>query len=207
VQAKLIAGLMDALAIERAVIVAHSLGGSVAAALAVTHPSRVAGLVFVAPATHTWPGGITWYYTVSTLPLIGRLFAWTLVFPVAALILDPVMRGVFAPDPMPPDYRQAARVPLVLRPGNFLANARDVANLKDNVIQMQPRYREITAPTVIVTGDADSVVWPHLHSEGLKRDIEGAELIALPGIGHMPHHVRPDIVAAAVEQVTERAMA
>ncbi len=67
-QARIAAGLLDALGIERAVVVGHSWGASVAAALAVHHPDKVAGLVFVAPATHPWPGGVTWYYAASMLP-------------------------------------------------------------------------------------------------------------------------------------------
>ncbi len=41
--------VMDALAIPRAVVVGHSLGGGVAAALAGLAPDRIAGLVFVDP--------------------------------------------------------------------------------------------------------------------------------------------------------------
>ncbi|MEM9950976.1 MAG: alpha/beta hydrolase [Chloroflexota bacterium] len=43
-----VVGLMDSLAIERASIVGHSMGGGVTAYLAVTHPERVDKLVFVA---------------------------------------------------------------------------------------------------------------------------------------------------------------
>lgn len=45
-----LAGLLDALEIERVVALGHSLGGIVVSALAVEHPARVAGLVCVDPA-------------------------------------------------------------------------------------------------------------------------------------------------------------
>jgi pimeloyl-ACP methyl ester carboxylesterase len=44
---------------------------------------------------------------------------------------------------------------------------------KPYVTRVAPRYPEIKAPTVIITGDSDSVVLAHIHSEGLARDIEG----------------------------------
>jgi pimeloyl-ACP methyl ester carboxylesterase len=206
-QARIAARLLDRLGVDRAIVVGHSLGGSVAAAMAVLHPEKVAGLVFVSPATHPWPGGVTWYYTVSTLPVVGRLFAWTLALPFGSLAMEAAARGVFHPQPMPARYTELARVPLVLRPGNFLANAADVASLKTEVTALSPRYREIAAPTAIVTGDADGVVWPSIHSEGLKRDVPGAELTVLTGVGHMPHHTHPDAVVAAIDAVTARAAA
>ena len=59
-QADLIAGLLEQLGIEKAVIVGHSLGSASTAALGVLYPEKVQGLVFLAPATHEWPGGVTW---------------------------------------------------------------------------------------------------------------------------------------------------
>jgi pyruvate dehydrogenase E2 component (dihydrolipoamide acetyltransferase) len=48
--AAIVGGLLDALAIERAWLVGHSMGGAVALAFARSRPQRVAGLVLVAPA-------------------------------------------------------------------------------------------------------------------------------------------------------------
>lgn len=206
-QARIAAGLLDALGIAQVVVVAHSFGASVAAALAVLHPEKVAGVVFVAPASHPWPGGVTWYYTAATLRVLGPVFAYTLAWPVGSLVLRAAARGVFSPEPMPTDYPRRARVPLTLRPRTFLANARDVADLKGNLLALQPRYREIRAPAAIVTGDADAVVWPSIHSEGLKRDVAGATLTVLPGAGHMVHQTRPGAVAEAIAAVTARAAA
>ena len=42
-------------------------------------PKKTRGLVFLAAATHPWPGAATsWYYEVAAMPVIGRLFAETL---------------------------------------------------------------------------------------------------------------------------------
>ncbi|WP_181703047.1 alpha/beta fold hydrolase [Chthonobacter albigriseus] len=205
VQADVLVGLLDRLGVERAILVGHSWGGAVAAAAAVLHPGRVAGLVFIAPATHPWPGGVTWYYRVAAHRYLGPAFAWTLAYPLGRLLLERAAKGVFDPGPVPERYPREAHIELVLRPRSFVANAEDVADLKENVIALSPRYPEITAPTVIVTGDQDSVVWPSIHSHGLLRDIQGAEMIELPGAGHMPHHTHPQVVVEAVETVSRRA--
>ncbi|PLX35909.1 MAG: alpha/beta hydrolase [Hyphomicrobiales bacterium] len=204
VQADILAGLLAARGIERAVVVGHSWGGSVAAAFGVHHPEKTAGLVFLAAATHPWDGGIHWYYRLASRPLVGRLFTHTLTMPVGLSIFGSSIRSVFAPEVPPDDYGGRTRVPLVLRPGNFRANAEDVADLLDYVRELSGRYGDIAAPTEILTGDADGVVYAHIHSTGLQRDIPGARLTVLEGAGHMPHHTRSDDIVAAVDRVVDR---
>ena len=71
---------------------------------------------------------------------------------------------------------------------------------------LPPRSRmgAITAPTVIVTGDRDGVVWTALHSFGSHRAVRGSTLTVLPGVGHSPHWADPDAIVAAVEDVAAR---
>lgn len=200
VQAEVIAGLLAAEGIARAVIVGHSWGCAVAAAFGVAFPDRVAGLVFLAPATHPWPGGVDPLYRLAVTPLIGRLFCETCVAPIGARMTEAAIRGVFAPDSPPERYAEATGTALVLRPAEFRANAEDVVDLHAAVSALAPRYREITAPTLIVTGDRDTVVWPSIHAEGLARDLAGARLVRLPGVGHMPQHAARDRVVAEIER-------
>ena len=54
--------------------------------------------------------------------------------------------------------------PLVLRPLHFRANCEDVAYAEAAVAALSPRYGAIRAPTEIVTGDFDGVVYAHIHS-------------------------------------------
>ena len=55
-QAALLVGLMDALGLDRAVVVGHDLGGGVAQILAVTNGARVAGLGGPSTASATTGG-------------------------------------------------------------------------------------------------------------------------------------------------------
>lgn len=200
-QAAAIAALMDRHGIADAVIVGHSFGGAVAAAFALDHPQRTRGLVFIAAATHPWPGADTsWYYELTARPLVGRLFAETLAWPGGALRMAAASACVFAPNRMPDGYSQQAAIPLVLRPSSFRANAIDVAGLYGHVAAAAPRYRDIAVPTVVVSGDSDTVVYEEIHSAGLARDIAGAELVWVRNLGHKPDWVAPDLVVAAIEK-------
>jgi pimeloyl-ACP methyl ester carboxylesterase len=90
---------------------------------------------------------------------------------------------------------------LVLRPREFIANARDVATLKESVTRQSPRYAEITAPTVIITGDRDTIVSPEIHSKALAATLAHAKLIVLPGIGHAVQHVVADVITVEIDRL------
>ena len=202
-QAAMVNEMLGHLGVERSIIVAHSFAGAVATALALDHPTRVAGLVLIAPVLNPWSTGIAWYYSVAAAPYIGPLFAWTLALPAGAVLINPTVAVVFAPQDVPKDYVERAAIPLVVLPRNFLANARDVAGLHGFVTAQAPRYRGIKAPTVIITGDRDTVVSPQIHSRALAAILPHSKLIVLEGIGHMPHHGARDAVYKAIEEVTK----
>ncbi len=202
-QADTIAALMDELGMEGAVIVAHSFGGAIATALAVLHPDKVSGLVLLAPATHPWPGGATtWYYNLTATPVAGWLFSQTLAPVAGRLRMAAATRCVFAPNPVPDGYARDAATSLVLRPAAFRHNARDVVNLFDHVTRFAPRYREIAAPTVVISGDSDTVVAEEIHSIGLARDIPHAQLVWVKNLGHKPDYAANDLAIAAIERVS-----
>lgn len=200
-QAAAIARLMEIRGIDRAIIVGHSFGGAIAASFAVHHKERTAGLLFLAPATHPWPGGIDWYYSLAQRPVLGRLFSHLLALPLGLKRIDGGTRFVFWPNAVPRDYVRRTGPALVLRPATFRANAVDVANLHAYVTRMQPRYREIDAPTVIITGDRDGIVLEQIHSRGLARDISNAELIRIRNLGHKPDHMATDVAIVAIEKL------
>ena len=204
-QAAIIQDALARLEVDRAVVVAHSWAGALLPNLALADPGRLVGAVYLAPVTHPWPGGgIGWYHRPAAAAGLGWLMTRTIVTPVGALVLDAVTRAVFAPQVPSADYRERARVPLALRPSAFRANSEDMAGLHAAASAQQQRYREISAPTVIISGDADPIVRTDIHSRGLARDLPGAKLVILPGVGHMVQHAAPDVVVAEIEALAAR---
>jgi pimeloyl-ACP methyl ester carboxylesterase len=201
-QAKTVAALMDHLGIRDAILVGHSLGAAEATAFALAYPGRTRGLVLLASATHPWPGGATsWYYSLTAIPVAGRIFAGSLAWPGGTLRLAAATECVFSPNKAPENYTDLASIGLVLRPAAFRANAIDVAGLYRHTLETAPRYPGIKAPTVVISGDRDTVVDEEIHSTGLARDIEGAELVWVKNLGHKPDWIAPDLVVAAIENV------
>jgi pimeloyl-ACP methyl ester carboxylesterase len=196
---------MEKRGIEKAIVVGHSFGGAIAAAFGVRHPQKTSGLLFLAPATHPWPGGVDWYYHVATVPLIGWLFTHALVVPLGLHRMEQGTRGVFRPNPRPADYIARTGPALMLRPETFYNNASDLTRLLDYVKAQAPFYARIAAPTVIITGDSDDIVLEHLHSQGLARDIAGSELVRIRGVGHKPDYLATDVAIAALEKISGQA--
>lgn len=203
-QADALAQLMKKRGIPKAIVVGHSFGGAIAAALAVRHPDMVSGLVFLSPAVYPWDGGIAWYYTAANAPLTGPLFSTFIAPPVGLLAIDQATRGVFAPNVRPAGYVDATRALAALRPTAFRHNAREIASLSEWARAASPGYRRIKVPTVIITGDRDDIVSPDVHSRHLARDIRGATLIIVQNLGHKSDYVASDLAIAAIEEVAGR---
>jgi len=75
------------------------------------------------------------------------------------------------------------------------------AALKAFVAAQVPRYREIAAPTVIITGDRDGTVSPRINARAAAALIPNAKLVVLEGIGHMVTHAAAEAIAAEVEKI------
>jgi pimeloyl-ACP methyl ester carboxylesterase len=198
-QADMVLAALAKLGVTRAVVVAHSLAGAMAARMALERPDLVSGLVLLGAVTHPWPGrAISWYYHPASKPVLGPAFVRLLAIPVGRVIMGSSIASVFAPQQAPGDYARTSRIGLALRPGVFEANAQDVAGMYDYVEKQAPRYGELKMPVVAIAGEADSVVWTHIHSVGITKAAANGKLITLPGVGHMPHHAVPDLITAEI---------
>jgi pimeloyl-ACP methyl ester carboxylesterase len=203
-QAALIAEGLRTIGVKGAVVVGHSWAGAVVPNFALDHRDVTGAIVLLSGVTHPWPGReISWYYHPAT-SWLGWLFTRTVTTPAGALLVDPVTTTVFAPQEPPAGYVEAARIPLVLRPSVFQANAQDVAGLHDAVTAQSRRYPEIRVPAVVIGGDADRIAWTDLHSRSFAREVPGAKLVVLPGVGHMPHFASTDLVIAEIDALAAR---
>lgn len=204
IHARMIAEALRQLDAGPVIVVVHSAAGALGARLALDHPERVAGLVMLAPVTHPWYGGVGFYNKAVTAPVVGRLLAWTITLPLGLVLAKRSARGVFLPQAPPENFVEDTATLLLLRPREFLANARDLVTLKQAVAEQAPRYGEIGAPVTIVSGDVDRTVSTVIHSRLFARAVPNAKLIELPGIGHMVQNAVPDLVVAEVEAMVDR---
>jgi pimeloyl-ACP methyl ester carboxylesterase len=173
---------LDAHRVERAVVVGHSLGGAVAAWLASEWPERVERLVLAAPAAN-----------VASLVPLDRWLAWPLlgelagatILAGAGLALWPERTRNTLARLLGLDARYLESTARYLRrPRAWRAFAADQRMLVRDLPALEARLASISAPTTIVNGSADRVV-PLASARELAATIPGAELVVLPGAGHL----------------------
>ncbi len=199
VQARMINEALEKLGLGPAIFVVHSWSGALGARMALDYPGRVAGLVMLAPVTYPWPGGVGWYNKLVAIPVIGPLLAYTVTLPVGWFLTEPGARGVFLPQTMPANFLRDSATPLLLRPREFLANARDLVTLKAAVAEQAPRYGDIRAPVVVIAGEVDKTVSTTRHARPFAKAVNGAKLIVLADVGHMIQYAAPELVIAEIE--------
>ena len=204
-QADLLSKAAVQLGASRPIVMGQSYGGAVALAWAVHFPDRLSALVPVAAASGTWETPLDALYRVTAHPWVGPLAIPFLTAYVSDDYVDEVMAEIFTPQPEPAGYGAYFGPGLTLRRKTLRANALQRANLLGEIAALLPRYGEISVPTEILHGDADTIVPAWNHAERLVSRIPGARLTLLPGIGHMPQHVAAPEVAAAIDRAAARA--
>jgi pimeloyl-ACP methyl ester carboxylesterase len=199
IQGRMIDEALAKLGVGAAIFVVHSWSGALGARMALDYPGRVAGLVMLAPVAYPWRGGVGWYNEVVATPVIGPLLAYTITLPLGYLLAGPGARGVFLPQTMPENFVGNTATPLLLRPREFLANARDLVTLKAAVSEQALRYGDIRAPVVVISGDVDKTVSTNIHSRPFAKAVPDVKLIVLPDVGHMIQNAAPGLVISEID--------
>ncbi len=202
IQARILIAGARAIDATPAVVVGHSYGGAVALAWALQAPQTTRGVVSVAGATHPWGGGAGLAYTLGSTMAFSGLVRRALSLVIDADEPEAVLKRIFRPNPAPEGYARYVGVGLALRPGTFRNNAADLAALNGKLETQAPRYGQLAAPVEVIHGTADRTVWASVHAEPLARDAPQGRLTLLDGVGHMPHHVAPEAVIAAVQRLS-----
>jgi pimeloyl-ACP methyl ester carboxylesterase len=191
-------GLLDALEIDRAVLVGCSMGGAYCVDVALAAPERVAGLVLFCSGLswHEWPAGMREYVGRHIRPVVPaqRLAAYAAGQPVreddARAMAEAHGRFLVAGPGREPSAvpAQAWATAMDMATGVFRrlwSGPPSTEKVPDN-----RRLRDITARTLVVNGLHDAP-WIQELQAHIAAEVPGARLVDLPDTGHLPPLERP----------------
>lgn len=176
--------LMDALRLDRATVIGNSVGGRIAWTFAAAHPEKIEKLVLLSPDGFASPGFE--YGKATPVPATMRLMRY--VLPKAMLAQS--LAAAYANPAFMSDALLDRYYDLMLAPGN---RAAVIARIEQTVLTPpQPALRSISAETLLLWGEKDGMI-PVANAADYVREIRHATLVALPGIGHLPHEEAPEV--------------
>ena len=198
--------LLDSLGIARVHVVGHSMGGMLAVRFALMYPQVVEQLVLENPI------GLEDYRTFVPWRSTDQLLKQELSATYESL---KQYQQSYYPE-WKPEYEQyvAAQWDAMQKPD--FSTAAWASALTYNMIYEQPVVYEfgyLRVPTLLVIGQADRTVvgkallpesergnrgnYPEL-GKAAKAKIKGSKLVALQGVGHIPHVQAPELFRAAL---------
>ena len=179
--------VIDALGLDRPILVGHSMGGMIAAEMAAVAPREVERLGLIA-AAGLWLDEHPVPDLFSKLPheLPALLFHdpkfGERVMTAGADFDDPKFLEAF----IIRNTRQLAMAGKLLFP------------IPDR--GLGERLYRIRAKTAVIWGESDRVI-PPAHGEAFRQSIAGAELVRVPAAGHMVIVEQPEAIVAALERL------
>jgi pimeloyl-ACP methyl ester carboxylesterase len=198
--------VLDTLGIDRAIVLGHSWGGHLAMHFALAHPGRVAGLVIVDPLGAIGDGGA---------PALGAELRERLL-PDAVEPYAEVSARLNGPEPTDDDFlasialawpgyfaepATAPPLPSYMR-ASIAAYMSTFASVSEQLADgFADKLGAVTAPAIFVLGERSPM--PVSQGEATAALFENAEVVVVPGAGHLPWHESPGCVAAALGKLAD----
>lgn len=194
-QTDLLMDLLDALGIDKAVLVGNSAGGTVATLAALRYPDRVEALVLLDPAIYSGGGAPGWIKPLLQTPQARRLGPYlvrnflanntsltTVAWHDPARVTSEIVEG----------YSRYLRLP-------DWDKALWEFTLASSELNLAGRLQELQLPVLVITGDDDRVV-PTDQSIRLADELPNATLAVMPQCGHVPQEECPQPTLEAIRQ-------
>jgi len=183
--AQLVVALMDSLHLPDAVLVGHSMGGEIAAEVAIAFPTRVRGLVLIGAA------GLG-----TREPLLFRVARWPVVGPLVLAfrgraLVGRLLRATYAD----PRKVTEADVDQYYAPVAEAAYGRALRGVlrEFQFGGLEGRLDAIAAPTLVLWGEADRII-PIALGRALAAQLNRSAFLSVPRAGHSVQEEAPDEV-------------
>jgi pimeloyl-ACP methyl ester carboxylesterase len=189
-QARLVAGALDRLGVRRAAVVGHSMGGSIATALAEQRPALVESMVILDSPSKSGDAELPFTARLGFVPVLGQ--AIKRVVPDSMVrdgLASAFANGFDVPDRFVDDFRDMTYT-------SYDDSHRASSEYNDES-GLAERLADESLPLLVIFGSKDEPVDPE-SAQGY-RTVPGARIVVLDGVGHSPHVERPEATARLIE--------
>lgn len=189
-QAALVAQVLSKIGISRAVVVGHSMGGSVAVALTAAAPDLVAGLVLIDTSPDREAGGLSLTARAARMPVIGPLI-WRLA---PDTMVRKSLTQAFAPGtPVADKYVDDLRA--MTYPA-YQGSARALDRYA-KAASLPKRLSGTDIPLLVIFGEKDQI-YPAREAISGYADLPQVKTVLIAGSGHSPQIETPKRTAAEI---------
>lgn len=201
----LLFGLMDALKIQKAVLVGNSAGGTVAVQAALKNPARVEGLVLVDAAVYPGTSGnrfglLAPLVSTPQMDRLGPYFTRAIAGDQGTQLLEAAWHD---PSKITAAINAGYRKPL--RVDNWDIALWEYTKAGTGNEDLPAHLKELKTPALVLAGDDDQIIPTDL-SVRLGGEIPGAELVIIPACGHTPQEECPQPFLQAVDDFLKTAI-
>jgi pimeloyl-ACP methyl ester carboxylesterase len=186
-QARRVAAALRKLRVKRATVVGHSMGGTVASALVEQEPRLVRRLAVIGTLPRDGFAELPFTGRVATWPVVGELVRRFAPDQVIKAGLDSAIADdVDVPDAFVDDVDGMT----------FSSYDKSITEANE-FVEDRPNSERVASsdvPLLVIFGTADEIVEPEAADQWAK-DVPGARVVKMHGVGHSPHWERPrDVV-------------
>ncbi len=200
-QAAQLRAAADAMGAENPILVGHSWGASVALAWALDAPDEIAGVVAVSGALMPWGTFANVANSLGVNELIVGYYNRSMTRRAETGGIEEFINRAFRPQSPPPGYIDYIGGELAVRDTTVQANGADLANTQTALRDLSSRYADLKVPLEVMHGDRDWLLGFDQHAAGISEAAPNVRVTRLPGVGHMAHHARPDVLAEAIGRI------
>ncbi|WP_245287633.1 alpha/beta fold hydrolase [Bradyrhizobium elkanii] len=173
------------------------IGTLVAIALALQSDYAVRGLVLASGYYFPTFRMDFWLMSGPALPLLGDLMRYTISPIISWAIMPKLIRTLFAPRAVPPEFKNEFPISLSLRPQQLRVAAEESAFLLPAAAQLPLQYRGLRCPVRIVHGKSDQLIEAD-QSGRLHKALPPSLLHLVEDAGHMVTYADTPGIAHAV---------